>query len=137
LCRLLSGLLAAARPVGARSLCGLLSGLLAAAGPVGGLGRGPVGTFAGTNAGSVAWARAITISSARPIPRALAITRAGAAGIDHLLAVLASEVLARTLAGLNIVLGKFLPDIGVVVFDAVAMVCVMLPLVEIVYVAPI
>ena len=60
-----------------------------------------------------------------------------AGGINHLLAVLASEVLARTLASLNVVLGKFLPHIGVVVLDAVSMVRVVLPLVEIVDVAAI
>src|SRR6478735_2306111 len=144
LCRLLSGLLATAGPVGARCaglrgrfLCRLLSGLLAAAGPVGGLGRGPFAAFAGASSGPVACARPITIFSARPIPRARAITRAGAGGINHLLAVLASEVLARTLASLNVVLGKFLPHIGVVVLDAVSMVRVVLPLVEIVDVAAI
>src|SRR6478609_3164219 len=120
-----------------RFLCRLLSGLLAAAGPVGGLGRGPFAAFAGASSGPVACARPITIFSARPIPRARAITRAGAGGINHLLAVLASEVLARTLASLNVVLGKFLPHIGVVVLDAVSMVRVVLPLVEIVDVAAI
>src|SRR4029079_13382414 len=148
--RLLSGLLAAAGPFGARwtglcswFLCRLLSALLAVAGPVARLGRRPFAAFAGAHSGPVACARPVTISSARPIPRAGALasaratTRVAPGGINHHLAVLASEVLARTLASLNIVLGEFLPHIGVFVLDAVSMVRVVLPLVEIVDVAAI
>jgi hypothetical protein len=45
--------------------------------------------------------------------------------------------LARGFARLRVGLGEFLSDIGIVVFDAVTVICVVLPLVEIINVVAI
>src|SRR5262245_57728255 len=67
----------------------------------------------------VACTRAVAITAARTITIAGTRTVAVAAGVEHLLAVLAAEILARALAGLDVVAGVFLAHLIVVVFHAV------------------
>src|SRR5262249_31124967 len=86
------------------------------------------GAVAITRASTVAVTRArpVTIACARTVaiarPRTVTITgpRTITAGVEHLLAVLAAEILPRPAAGLDVVLGVFLAHLGIVVFHAVA-----------------
>ena len=54
--------------------------------------------------------------------------RADRDGVEHLLAVLAAKILPRLLAGLDVGLGEFLAHVGVVVFHALTVIHVVLPL---------
>src|SRR5262245_13653155 len=85
------------------------------------------GTVAVARTGTIAVARTGTIAVARARSVAIACTRTVAvtcartitAGVEHLPAVLAAEILPRTLAGLDVVPGIFLAHVGIVVFHAV------------------
>src|SRR5262249_3334113 len=70
-------------------------------------------------------------TAARPVGRA------ATARIEHPLAFLAAEVLPRRLAPLHIGLGEFVAHVGVVVFHAVAVVGVVLPVGEVIAVVAI
>ena len=63
----------------------------------------------------------------RDIACAGPIGPAGTAGIEHLLAFLAAEILARRFARLHIGLGEFLAHLGIVVSHAVPVIRVVLP----------
>src|SRR5262249_58041507 len=70
---------------------------------------------------AIACTRTVTVTGARTIT----------AGVEHLPAVLAAEILPRALAGLDIVPGVFLAHLVVVVLDAMAMRGVVLPVLDI------
>src|SRR5262245_35949732 len=77
------------------------------------------GTIAVARTGTIAVARARSVAIACTRTVAVTCARTITAGVEHLLAVLAAEILPRPAAGLDVVPGIFLAHVGIVVFHAV------------------